>query len=700
MGAITNIRCALTHEALDAFCNTFYILEEVHLVLPNQDDTMHERPAGKIGLYTRFFDFANFRDPAPVAADFSSQDYATLVAHPYPFRKFSEAFMCLVRLSRHYTLDEETYPRFVHKNGEDGCLLLYLCYVFYDFVVLLLTIYLFCTYMDIFAFIHALDPTKVRVVEREREEDEPQLLETTVGRTIPLLPVSLIVLKVSWTGGQDANIQPVVEAANTIVEDAAPLQSRRQRKRKSIVVDAGGASHPPKKLREDYGTPSGASISGKSQSSLQRLLAGAVLNAEVRVTAIPIFPFVTASVSTTPPREDEDYTDSVAEPNLPKVDSLVRSFTPIMTTATTVTSTVDSTLVSKEKPVKPSLFVADSSSADGADPSTGVFSYLTGSDFLVGGIRTVIDPDTNLHKVYVTDLKASVVGKVLDLTDLNAQLTSVKSQNDSLADQVHELEVSYAELQEKITVDDNCIEQLKKFQDDRMKVAISCAIEKGMQSGLTADIDHGRKGRSLADVVAYNPDAKADFNTALQELRKVDFPLLAKLKSYKDARTEDIMNVLRLEGALADAPGMNDLQPDVERLKVPIHRSEDQVVLGETSLSFALSVSHSRMERIKENIAAQRSAFVGVWTSLLEPLSVTSLMGEASTFGAVPVAYVTTTALSTTFASANSIPPIFIDDYEIVGVDGQEDTGTDGRAVVDGNVALFPNVDDVELHIP
>ncbi|GKG00715.1 hypothetical protein Tco_0302405, partial [Tanacetum coccineum] len=34
------------------------------------------------------------------------------------------------------------------------------------------------------------DPTKVRVVERERNEDEPRPLDTTVSRTISLLPVA------------------------------------------------------------------------------------------------------------------------------------------------------------------------------------------------------------------------------------------------------------------------------------------------------------------------------------------------------------------------------------------------------------------------------------------------------------------------------------------------------------------------------
>nr|GEZ14662.1 reverse transcriptase domain-containing protein [Tanacetum cinerariifolium] len=94
--------------------------------------------------------------------------------------------------------------------------------------------------------------------------------------------------------------------------------------------------------------------------------------------------------------------------------------------------------------------------------------------------------------------------------------------------------------------------------------------------------------------------------------------------------------------------------------------------------------------RIRENVAAQRLALVGVWTSLSEPLSVTSLIGEASTSGMVPAASVTTTALSTTFTSVSSIPLISTDDYDILGVDGQEGTGTDGRAVADENVATFP----------
>ncbi|GKG58001.1 hypothetical protein Tco_0589612, partial [Tanacetum coccineum] len=42
--------------------------------------------------------------------------------------------------------------------------------------------------------------------------------------------------------------------------------------------------------------------------------------------------------------------------------------------------------VAKEKLVEPSSFCFSSSSADRTDPTTGGFSDLTGSDFLVGAI--------------------------------------------------------------------------------------------------------------------------------------------------------------------------------------------------------------------------------------------------------------------------------------------------------------------------
>ncbi|GJX35084.1 hypothetical protein Tco_0246641 [Tanacetum coccineum] len=400
MSTITDVKCVLSQRAFDIFCEKFHIPEEVHPVLPNRGNTIHERPVGKIGLYTRFFDFANFKLP------------------------LSTFLVDILRLSRHYTLDEETYPLFVDKDEED---------------------------MDIFAFVRTTYPTKVKLAEREQREDEPWLLETTVSQIVPLLLVvsdrgeseldanvdklfdeggsgTQVEQGDSTSGGdgQDIVIQPVIVTTNTIAEDVIPVQPRRQGKRKTIVSDAGGPSHPPKSLREDHGTPSRASVVGKSRSAVQRLFTRVVQNAKVRGEPLPTLPFVTSSISAMPERKDEGHTEFLTGLNLrtisapqrfvicsnssyhsganiveAEVDSFARPSIPVITAATTVTSTGDLVVVVKEKVVKPSLFAADSSSAGGADRNVGIFLDLTGSDFLVSGVRTIIDHDIDLQKVYV-----------------------------------------------------------------------------------------------------------------------------------------------------------------------------------------------------------------------------------------------------------------------------------------------------------
>ncbi|GJX31565.1 hypothetical protein Tco_0241420 [Tanacetum coccineum] len=384
------------------------------------------------------------------------------------------------------------------------------------------------TEIDLFSFIRIADPTKVRVSERQRTEGEPKLLDTIVGRVVPLLPGD------SVSGGHGVGILQVSETAEIVVEDAAPV------------------------------------------SVLQRLLAGAVLNPEVGIAALPTLPFITSYVSVTPDRDNSSHHSgaNIAEA---EVDSFARPSIPLMTVATTVTSTVDPATTVKEKFVESSIFGGDSSGG-GADHTVGGFSDLTGSDFIVGGIRTVISPDVNLQKVYVpqwsvtigshlddgraasqmslsaevrmraeynirerrrlnyvveekssllkardaeieslkaqllvkeakaakairlrakaskfeviekslqgevivlkyynttlekekseldvkvVDLVASVKVREQEAADLDAMVTSVKSQNDNLVDQVHELETSSSGLQEKVTAYENCMGNMR-----------------------------------------------------------------------------------------------------------------------------------------------------------------------------------------------------------------------------------------------
>ncbi|GJW39601.1 hypothetical protein Tco_0065446 [Tanacetum coccineum] len=350
-------------------------------------------------------------------------------------------------------------------------------------------------------------------------------------------------------------------------------------------------------------------------------------------------------------------------------------------------------------------------------------------------VRILKDHNTTLEKekseldVKVADLVASVKVREQEAVDLDAMVTFVKSQNDNLVDQVHKLETSSAVLQEKVTVYEDYMSQLEKFQDERMEVvyekfnklhadfikmalhleekfyphllttiagrrwlftygmelvfskclnspeylsalgaAINKAIEKGMQDGLATGITHGQEGRVLTDVVAFNPSAESDYIFALQDLQSVNFSLLADLKSNKDASLETLMDILRLDETLA------------ERL----------------ALSLSLDVSHSRVQRIKENIANNRPALRDIFVLLAEPLSIVALEGTEGTSGTAPY---TTTALSTTYMTASFIPPISTDDYMVVHADSQEGTGADGQTGAGADVNPFPNVEDAELDI-
>ncbi|GJY14677.1 hypothetical protein Tco_0385099 [Tanacetum coccineum] len=336
-----------------------------------------------------------------------------------------------------------------------------------------------------------------------------------------------------------------------------------------------------------------------------------------------------------------------------------------------------------------------------------------------------------------------------EIDDLKQKNVALENEKESLDGKVHELEATCSGLRGQVSSYERLKEQIEEFQDAQMNIvnekvakldadllemalhleekfyphllntifgrrwllthglklavvkclnsqeylsalgaAISRVIEKGIQDGLSAGINHGKAGRSLEDVAAYNPSAEADYTSALQRLRKVEFPLLSELKSHKDASTADVMDLLRLEGPLADAPGMSDLQPNIEQLKLPIHRPEDQVILGETSLLVALDVTHSCVERIRENVAAQWSTLIGFWTALVDPLFVENLVCAASTSDSTPATVATTTAMSLTFVSASTVPPITIEDYDIIGTDAQ---GSD-----QGEAASFPNTVEFE----
>ncbi|GJW97969.1 hypothetical protein Tco_0179777 [Tanacetum coccineum] len=821
MSTIMEIKSVLNQKTLDVFCCKSHIPECVHPELPNLNQTIYEAPAGKIGVYTRFFKFANFCLPL-----------SAFLVEILRIEPTVGLFRCFYVNSK-----SGGWMSFSKRSNNAP------------------------VFMDLFAFIHVVNLTKVKVGERERFDNEAPLLEFTARRIVPLLPVALACSEGELTasvdklfeegesaekgdsakgGDQGAEIEPTTYDAEVVVSK----KPKGRRLKRQAIGDAIEPNHPPKKLREDHDVISGATTGGKSAASLQSLLDSSRLPAEIGVVAVPTISFVTSSVTLSPEREGGDHMDSIIGPNLrttgasgrfvilsdsshhsstnasqAEVNSLNRSSAPPVVIVAVVVFVPTPKTVAKVVPqTHPSLFhdsastgmvgpnIAGTSQLVKKEPSVDsgelnaesqnfLPQWIIRSDFLLDnntvshkfidylappalfaqirnmdyeqlftkfnvrtarqaclstklmirteyglGERTRLEAefDKKVNSLKAKDdeiesLKAQlllkgaeaaealqrkhcpgegeaiIAGKVTKLqslasdkehklADSNNAIASFQSEKSGLVNQDAQAKV----LDDRVTKlnDDfveTCLHLEEKFYphllttiSDRrwllthvMKLAIvkclnspkylttlegaiSRAIEKGMLDGLAAGIDHGKAGRSLGDVVAFNPSAEADFTSTLQQFRNVDFSLLVELSSHKDASIEAVINILHLEGPFADATGMTDLQPDVDQLMVPIHRLEDQVVLGSTSLSFALSVSDTRVKKIRENIAEQRSALLGVF---VEPLSAEFLTGGVS--HSLSDAIATTTALSTTFASTSLISPLLVDDYEAIGTDGQ-----------------------------
>nr|GEU34183.1 hypothetical protein [Tanacetum cinerariifolium] len=348
-----------------------------------------------------------------------------------------------------------------------------------------------------------------------------------------------------------------------------------------LFMDASG-SHPPKKLTGDHKTSSEAATGVKYLSILKELLASSKLNVEV----------------------DSSHHSSTNASGA-EGDSIIRSIVvpPAMTEAVVTSHAVNVLRFWKQVSAAEATEKMHAAKIDAMKQR-----------------NVALEKEKDSLDGKVTELQSLVFVKDLELNDLN----------------VHALETTCFGLNDHVSGYERLKEQIEEFQDAQMNIVNdkvarldadllemalhleekfdphlltiisgrSRAIKKGMQDGLSTGIDHEKAGRSLTDVVAYNMAVEVDYNSALQTLREVDFPLLDELKSHKDASTVDVMDLLRLEGPLVDAPGISDLKPDVEQLTLPIHRPEDQVVFGETSLSFALSVTHSRVERITKNVGA------------------------------------------------------------------------------------------------
>ncbi|GJV27061.1 hypothetical protein Tco_1383509 [Tanacetum coccineum] len=298
----------ISEEYLLEFTSEYGIPEGLHPELPGPEDTIVDFLEGKVGVYTKFFEFSNHRIPLftislrhswvlpnssvtivgdwrgqmderifptivvwrtsaskdrmPPADSYSLVNVTTLNTHRTPIQKQPEVLLCIVGLSQNFFLGDDVYPTFLNDDDRD---------------------------MDWFNLISAPNPIKVKTGTRPRAAHEVTLLTATVNRVIDMEdtigtsessgapsamekspldfanenPPPLITEKDGTEeqvqDGLSGEIPPVENLAVTEVvpernlgrEVAAigPLVNKRRRERGNNEADANA---PPKVLRKDH----------------------------------------------------------------------------------------------------------------------------------------------------------------------------------------------------------------------------------------------------------------------------------------------------------------------------------------------------------------------------------------------------------------------------------------------------------------
>ncbi|GKF95529.1 hypothetical protein Tco_0288264, partial [Tanacetum coccineum] len=168
---------------------------------------------------------------------------------------------------------------------------------------------------------------------------------------------------------------------------------------------------------------------------------------------------------------------------------------------------------------------------------------------------------------------------------LRGEVASAKDRNTLL-----ELEVSSTDLREKLEMYEEILKQLEEYQDKLMEPLRTRLAE--------IDTDFTRCCMRFQE--NFHPHLlNDDFNSVIRELRDLNFPLLQELSTKKDASTWDIMDLLRLDDAVAETLGMTDLQPDASQLMVPVYHKQDKVIIGSQALSVALDICRGRVEKME-----------------------------------------------------------------------------------------------------
>ncbi|GJU05963.1 hypothetical protein Tco_1122393 [Tanacetum coccineum] len=491
------------------------------------------------------------KDPPPKLSRYDAEACEFLRTHTTPFWKFPEPFLYWVGISRYYTLDEKSYPTFW--DGEEE--------------------------MDLFVFIRHYDPTKVRVGERNLADREVKLLKMIEGRTVALDPPAT-----AASGGSGESIDKLFDEEHdvghkhSVENDDDALEEKLRDDHQSLPPNTSGKSLATLRgmIPEGSDLPSGTteplivasqapipnvgpvdSVSGlnlRTRHPHVRSVVADALVVTVAITTIVDADVAAGSKVRDTPKDFEDIRDSASAGRVESDSMLDDPYTcrdltdrvaPPAMSAQLRAMDYDQLYFEFNVGVARQVCLGAESEAAKAISLRSQLSVVEAAD------ATKKDELASLSS-QVAKLTANLSGLQLSRDELNSKVASLEFERDCLASQITIAGQRWILSRGLKLVLAKCLSSPEYLF--AMGEAIGCAIDKGIQDRLAAGIEHGRAGRSIADVVAFNPSAEGDYVAAINALRGVNFLLLDQLEANKDSSMADIMDLLRLQGPACHTP--------------------------------------------------------------------------------------------------------------------------------------------------
>ncbi|GJW70038.1 hypothetical protein Tco_0126955 [Tanacetum coccineum] len=669
---MANKHLIMTREMVESFYNNYYIPDEVHPTAPGRDRTITQFPEGKVGVYTRLFDYCGYRipltkffvavlkyelelkeklrakydargallrekdaeiarlkslveiselekDPGPHLTARQEQAVQVLSSNKAPFRRYPECFLALVGLSPYYPFGENTYPAFERPDRTD---------------------------MGLLDYIRTADPRKVQAVEVQKGEEQdpgkcswilhcPEASAPSAGENVvaeeDVIPVGTYVDLVDPEGDLTV-VKTLASLRRTILEGSLLLGSSSPAVvHTQVTVRSSHVADAPVYTAADTVTSSRDSkrwyIPRWNITNDSLLDDGFSCRTLVDRVAPPGF-FSTL--------QNMDYDQLFEEFNVGAgADRRREQICLGRRRKKNGIARLKSLVKEKETESAEVLRLRDQVSVLAADKS-----FLSAEVSALKSAVSQKDTDISLLDSRASYLKSALDDSQAACNEARNLISSLSSERDGLASEVSTLHSAFRDFKEKMEAQQeaqaqelyNRVAELEAHSPEYQGIlghALGRAVDYGMQEGLAAGHEHGVAGTPLSAVVAYNPEtAESNYLDAVRALEEADFPLVHLLKSKKDSGMDEVLDCFLLDGPLADLPEATHLQPCLEQLSVPIYHADVNVVAGETSLSFALLNVHARAEGAKKHAAALRQLMVDI---VSHPLSSQNLLGEAGT---------------------------------------------------------------------